>query len=205
MACLHLLRAELDCAIYVDTGYAYPETLALVEYAATMIPVHTVRSDRPAEVIPSDIVPADWTAFGQLCAGSKPVLIKDYHQCCFDYIARPIIEKAQSLGVKELVYGQRNDERCKSTARDGETVCGIVRRHPIENWTAAEVMDYLATKMDIPTHYAIKHSSLDCYDCTAYRKDSADRIEWMRGVHPLMYAKHAGRAAALAQALSEAS
>ncbi|MDE2389927.1 MAG: phosphoadenosine phosphosulfate reductase family protein, partial [Betaproteobacteria bacterium] len=38
MACLHLMRGSLDCAIYIDTGKAYPETLELVRYAGSIVP-----------------------------------------------------------------------------------------------------------------------------------------------------------------------
>lgn len=204
MACLHLLRDSLDCAIYVDTGFSYPETLELVSYANSIVPVHIVKSERNGEGLPSDIVPIDWTTLGQQIAGKKSVKVQSYLGCCYESISAPIIKKAQELGVTELVYGQRNDENRKAPSRDGDVVFGMIRRHPIENWTADEVVAYLATKMEIPAHYAIKHSSLDCYDCTAYRKDSTDRIEWMRAEHPDLYQRYASRATLLDSALKEA-
>lgn len=203
MACLHLLRAELDCAVYVNTGFAYPETLALVEYARTMLPVHEVRSIR-GDALPADVVPVDWTPFGQLCTGAKKVTIRSYHECCFASIAEPLIRRAQELGATELVYGQRNDESHKATSRDGDVVCGMIRRHPIENWTALEVFAYLATKMTVPEHFRIHHSSLDCHDCTAYRSESVDRIEWTRERHPEFHAAYLERSALLDGALKEA-
>lgn len=204
MACLHLMRDSLDCAIYVDTGYAYPETLALVEYAATIFPVHTVKSTRK-DWIAADIVPADWMEIGQQFTSKKPVTVVPYYECCFESLGRPIMDKAIALGVTELVYGQRNDESHKATSRDGDMVCGIKRLHPIESWTADEVMAYLSTKMDIPAHYVIKHSSLDCYDCTAYQKDSVDRIEWTRMKHPEFHDKYLSRMTALNSAINEAN
>lgn len=204
MACLHLHRHELDCAIYVDTGYAYPETLALVEYARTMIPVHTVESNRNQFWIPADLVPSDWTETGQAITVNRDVIIKNYHDCCFESISRPLMQKAAELGVKELFNGQRNEENRKSISRDGDIVWGIIRRQPIEKWTIAEVFAYLATKMEIPAHYAFKHSSLDCFDCTAYRKDSVDRVEWMRDTHPDLYQRYAKRSAMLDAAIKEA-
>lgn len=208
MVCLFLMQGSLDFAIYVDTGYAYPETLALVDFAKTMIPVHVVKSDRAVqnerEGIPADVVPIDWTSLGQQITGVKPVKLQSYLGCCYESISMPLLNKAKELGVAELVYGQRNEEGYKSPARDGQIVDGITRTHPIESWTTAEVMAYLATKMDIPGHFGIKHSSLDCYDCTAFRKDSADRIEWTRNKYPVFYAEYAARAAALNSALTQA-
>ena len=204
MACLHLLRDELDCAIYVDTAYSYPETRALVEYAAKLVPMHVVRSTREDDAIPADVVPMDWTATGQSMTGKKSCTVQSYFDCCFKNIALPLIEKAKELGVTELVYGQRNDESRKATSRDGNVVMGMVRRHPIEDWREQDVLEYLATKMDVPEHYEIKHSSLDCYDCTAYVQDSRDRIEWMREKHPIFFAHYRTRAARLDGALKEA-
>jgi phosphoadenosine phosphosulfate reductase len=205
MACLHLCRDLLDCAIFVDTGYAYPETRALVEYAKTIVPVHVVQSNRPQNWIASDVVPADWTEMGQQFAGQRPATIRRYFDCCFDAIVNPLMLKAAALGVTELVNGQRNSESRKSPTSDGDTVAGIVRRQPIENWTSAEVLSYLETKMDVPAHYyTVKHSSLDCFDCTAYARDSGDRVEWMRGKHPALYAKYASKRVILEGAIREA-
>jgi len=208
MACLFLMRDTLDCAIYVDTGYAYPETLAMVDIAREMLPVHVVKSDRAGqnerEGIPADVVPIDWTRFGQSVSSVKPSRIQGYLGCCSENVSGPLMRAALDMGVTELVYGERFDESHKSTATDGDVVCGIKRLHPIESWSAAEVMAYLATKMDVPAHFSIKHSSLDCYDCTAYRSESKDRIEWMRVKYPDFYAQYSARNDALTGALKQA-
>lgn len=202
------MRDVLECAIYVDTGFAYPETLALVEYARTILPVHTVSSDRAGqnkrEGIPSDVVPIDWTNLGQSLTDNKPVRVQSYLGCCYENISAPLWKKAKELGVTELVYGQRTQEGHKSPARDGVVIDGIKRRHPIEGWTDAGVLDYLASKMDVPAHFHIKHSSLDCYDCTAFRRVSSDRVTWTRAKHPKFYRAYRERSSALEGALLEA-
>lgn len=205
MACLHLMRHALDFAIYVNTGYAYPETLAMVEYAKTILPVHVVDIQR-SDAIPSDIVPSDWTELGQLCSEKKSITIRGYQECCFDNIGIPLINKAHELGVTEIVCGQRNEESHKSTSRDGSVIqFGIVRLHPIENWVTSEVLSYLKTKMDVPEHYyAVKHSSLDCYDCTAYRAQSKDRLAWTEKNHPVYFTAYRKRKALLDSAIHEA-
>lgn len=209
MAVLHLCRDQLDCAIYVDTGFAYPETSAMIEYAGTLIPVHTVHSDRAGQNerdgLPADVVPVDWTRFGQQISGAKSVTVQNYLSCCYENVMAPAWAKAKELGVTHLYLGQRREESRKSPVRDGAIHEGITRVQPIEDWTEAQVFAFLAERMEIPHHFAIKHSSLDCFDCTAYRKDSVDRVEWMREAHPAMYAKYAVRASALAQVIAEAS
>jgi len=208
MACLHLLREDLACAIYVDTGYTYRETQRLVDYAATMVPMYVVHSDRAGQNerdgIPADIVPLDWTVLGQQMTSPKPVTIQSYLGCCWANIAAPLFEQAKTLGVTELVYGQRNQETHKSPARHGTLVCGITRLHPIEDWTDQQVMDFLKTKMEIPAHYAIRHSSLDCYDCPAFHHESSDRVAWTKEHYPKFYDAYRVRKLAIESALVEA-
>lgn len=208
MACLFLMIDSLDCAIYVDSGFSYPETKKMIDIACDMLPVHVVKTDRygqnERQGIPADVVPIDWTALGQAVSGKKMVKIQGYLGCCYENLSAPLLEKAAELGVTELVYGERLDESHKSTSINGDTVNGIKRLHPIESWSADQVMAYLSEKMEIPEHFSIKHSSLDCYDCTAFRKDSADRIEWTRNKYPVFYAEYSARASALNNALSQA-
>lgn len=208
MACLFLMREQLTCAIYVDTGYAYPETRDIINYAASLLPVHVVQSDRAGQQaaygIPSDVVPIDWTALGQSITGPKPTMIQSYLQCCWENISAPVYAKAKALGVTHLVNGQRQDERTKSTARDGTIIDGITRVHPIETWTTAQVLDYLALHMEVPPHFAFTHSSLDCYDCTAFSAHSQDRLAWTKQRHPALYAAYATKQNAICDAIKEA-
>ena len=208
MACLHLMRDKLDCAIYVDTGFAYPETLALIDYAETILPVHRVFIDRKAQNaamgIPADVVPINWTVLGQQLTGQKAVTVQSYLGCCFENVTQPLIQKAKEIGVTQLVSGQRSDESHKSTFRNGMVIDGIERLNPIESWSTGEVIEYLKTKMTVPNHFVIKHSSLDCYDCTAYAGDSNDRVEWTKQQHPAFHAKYMIRRNGLDNALMTA-
>lgn len=208
MACLHLMREQLDCAIYVDTGYAYPETEILVAYASTIVPVHRVMADRNGqnerEGIPSEIVPIDWTRSGQLVAGAKPVMIQSYLGCCWDNISWPLIARAKELGVTTLVVGQRQEDARKAPVGMVSTIEGMERLQPINDWSTADVLAYLATKMEIPPHYALKHSSLDCYDCPAYRLSTMDRVEWTRLNYPYFHAEREARRVVVDAALREA-
>lgn len=208
MACLHLLRDTLDCAIYVDTGKSYPETRKMVEYAAKLLPMHVVQTDQQEqnerEGLPADVVPVNWTRFGQMLAGPKPVMVQPYVDCCFENIGLPLVQKAQELKVNEIVYGQRNDDTIKAACRNGDVVGGIVRLHPIEDWTRQQVLDYLATRMTVPEHFYLGHSSLDCYDCTAYSGQTKDLHDYTRRKYPKFYVAYAQRKNALDRVLIEA-
>ncbi len=207
LACFYLMRGQLECAIYVDTGFAYPETRKIVEMVAKLIPMHIVKSDRKGqnerEGLPADVVPINWTKVGHLVTSPKPTAIQSYLQCCWENISAPLLQAAHTIGVTHLVIGQRNNETHKSISRSGAVVDGIVRVQPIEEWTGQQVMDYLATKMEVPAHFSLKHSSLDCYDCTAFEHESYDRVRWTAERYPAFYAEYAGRRAAIDAALKE--
>lgn len=207
MACLHLLKNEIDCAIYVDTGFAYPETLALVRYAGSLVKLVVVQSDRlkqnEREGLPSDVVPINWTRLGQSLTGVKESYIQSYLGCCYENLMLPLMAEAKRLGVKTLYIGQRAEENHKSSLPSGAVMDGITRIYPIENWTEEEVFSYLKEKMEVPEHYAIKHSSLDCYDCTAYKTDSYDRVAWTKEKHPEFYKAYLARAEILNRALAQ--
>jgi 3'-phosphoadenosine 5'-phosphosulfate sulfotransferase (PAPS reductase)/FAD synthetase len=209
MACLHLLKDQLDCAIYVDTGFSYPETRELLNYAAGLVPMHVVQSDRAGQNarqgLPADILPVDWTVTGQAITTPKPVTLQHYIGCCLQNIALPLWEKAKALGVTHLVTGQRDQEAYRAPVRDGAVFEGIIRLHPIEVWTTEEVLTFLHTKMTVPAHYAFKaQTSLDCYDCTGFVRESHERVTWMQTRHPALYDAYASRRDLLRMALREA-
>jgi 3'-phosphoadenosine 5'-phosphosulfate sulfotransferase (PAPS reductase)/FAD synthetase len=208
MACLHLLRDTLDCAIHVDTGKSYPEAREMVAYAAKLVPMHIVQTDQQAqnerEGLPADVVPVDWTRLGQLTTTPKPVMVQSYLACHIENIIAPLFQKAYELKADEIVFGQRNDDPRKSTARNGDVIDGMTRLHPIEDWTRQQVLDYLATKMAVPAHFHMEHSSLECYDCTAYSGQTEDLIRFTRSRYPDFYLAYIRRKTALNQALVDA-
>lgn len=210
-ACLWLNEHRLSDidVIWVNPGKNYPELLETVERARAMCPkFHEVRTDREGqnarEGLPADIVPIDWTALGQQISSPKSVMIQSYLGCCYQNISHPLHAKAKELGLSELIRGQRSSDAKRGACKDGDVVDGIVYRHPIEAWTTEEVMQFLIMKMTLPVHLSLRHSSMDCYDCTAYRKDSDDRIEYTKRNHPGLYSEYEARASKLDAALMEA-
>ncbi len=209
MACLHLMRDTLDCAIYVDAGKTFPETLEMIKYAETIVPVVVLRTDRDGqnarEGMPADVVPVNWTRAGQMITGPKPVMVQSYMACCFENLALPLLQIAKELRADEIVYGQRNNDIHRATSRNGDVIEGMVRLHPIEDWTRDQVLEYLETKMSVPPHfYLIQHSSLDCYDCTAYADETRDLVSFTRRRYPEFYKAYLQRKNALNNALVEA-
>lgn len=209
MACLFLLKNELDSAIYVDTGYTYPETHRMIELAETLVPVHWVKVDRDANLrahgLPADVVPVEWTVTGQAMTRPRPYYIQASLQCCFDNLSRHLLRKAEELRATHLVYGQRNEESHKATSRHGHVMeNGIERLHPIEGWSREEVYRFLKQHMEIPPHFSLTRSSLDCYDCPAYRSVSQDLHAWTQEHYPAYYESYRQKLRAVLQAVQEA-
>lgn len=208
-ACLWMAEKELPQidVIWVNTGKNYPEALELMEHAKALCPrFHEVSVDRDAqnerEGLPSDIVPFDYTTAGQIVSGAKPLKIQNYLSCCLENIGMPLHRKAQELGITHLIRGQRIEEAKKGSARHGDTIYGITYLHPIEYWTKQQVLDYVAENMELPEHFKLDHSSLDCSDCSAFWNHSVDRMAWARKRHPELARQHAARLSKLKAALS---
>lgn len=210
-ACLWLNKDRLHeiIVIWVNTGKNYPEMLDTIDNAKTICPNFVeVTVDRDGQNayhgIPADVVPINWTRQGQEVTGRKPAMIQPYLNCCYDNIGANVQEYCQRHGITHLIRGQRNDEGHKSSSRDGCVVDGITYLQPIENWTAQEVLNFNAKHMELPDHFQFNHSSMDCYDCTAYASESQDRIEYTQANHPALYAEYAARKAMLTDALTQA-
>jgi len=112
-----------------------------------------------------------------------------------------LMDAAKQRGITQMIRGQRLDESHKSTAKHGSIVDGIMFIQPIETWSKEQVFAFLRTQGDLPEHFSIDHSSLDCYDCTAYLNHSSDRIAWTKEKHPKLYEKYKINMAALKTAV----
>ena len=211
LACLLLNKERLHeiTVFWVNAGKNYPETEKIVEFAKSISPNFIeVRSSQPQQNeqngLPADVVPVDWTVFGQSQTCIKPIKIQSYIQCCYDNIAAPLMEAVKAYEITHLIRGQRLDEKHKSTAKNGDVVEGITFLHPIEDWTAFEVLSYISKHMELPRHYNLKHTSLDCFDCTAYQKDTKDVSLYREKNHPELHKQYLARKEKLDSAIREA-
>lgn len=211
-ACLWLNRERLaDITVFwVDTGFNFPELLETIDRARALCPNFVrVPADRRAQNerngLPADVVPIQWTRIGQAMSGTKPVTIQPYLTCCFENIALPLHQAAVAHGITHLIRGQRDEEAHKSPSRDGAVVDGgITYLHPIEGWSADQVLQFVAEHMTLPEHFGLKHTSMDCYDCTAFAGETADRVAFTRERHPDLFAQYRARKDQINAALREA-
>lgn len=184
LACLHLWRDRLDetVVMWVNTGAAYPETIAQMERIRKWVPhFHEVRTDQPDDIArcgwPTDVVPTLNTYWGLLSTGKDAPKMRSFIECCASNIWFPLNRAVRALGLTRVVRGQRREERRRSPVRSGHVEDGIEYVFPIEDWTSDQVMSYLrSVNADIPSYYESEPTSRDCWSCTAYLDESAARI-----------------------------
>lgn len=209
LACWYLYKDQQPIVFWVNTGKIYPETLEIVnEVREVCNNFVEIKTDQQKHIeshgIPSDVVPINWTGLGMVLNNEKSIKIQSYLSCCYENISKPIMEAAQQYKITKLIRGQRNDEPYKAASRHGSIVFGIKYLHPLENWSRQQVLDFiLAQRGSLPEHYKIEHSSLDCYDCTAYTEHSKDRIDYTKEKHIKFYEKYRKNMDDLKSALNE--
>jgi 3'-phosphoadenosine 5'-phosphosulfate sulfotransferase (PAPS reductase)/FAD synthetase len=195
LACWYLYKEKNPIVFWVNTGKAYPETIEIIEKvkneAVEFIEIKTNQA-KQIEIygLPSEIVPIDNTLEGMVFTGEKPVKIQSYLNCCFENRSKPLLQAIEQRGITKLIRGQRLDDNRKSTIRNGSIVNGVTYIQPIETWTKEQVLAFLRTQGELPEHFRIEHSSLDCYDCTAYLDSSKDRVAFTKEKHPKLYEEY---------------
>lgn len=208
LACLYLAPPDVTL-IWVNTGKAYPETLAIMEEVRKRYRFCEVKTDRDGQNecngIPSDIVPVNWTREGFLVTRIKRPLIQSYITCHTANVFQPLTDAARYLGVRTLLWGVRATDPHWGAAQPGQMANGIRYEYPIWDWSDAQVLAFLKERMELPEHlYLTSQSSLDCYDCTAYRAESKGRLDYTKKHHPELYEAYLRRKVVLDEALVSA-
>lgn len=194
LACLYLLRPWLDqiTVYWLNTGAAYPETLAIMDQVRTMCP-HFVEIDgnQPGVVatfgLPSDLVPVSRTAIGVMSVGETDgVLIQDRYSCCARTIMLPVHQRMLADGITLIIRGQKNDDRLKGQYRSGDVVDGIECLYPVEDWTNEQVTAYLREQgAPASRFYEMLNGSPDCMTCSAWWEEGA--VKYLKRYHYPQY------------------
>jgi phosphoadenosine phosphosulfate reductase len=209
IACLYLMRPYLDrmTVYWVNTGAAYPETIETMAHVKAMAP-HFVEIDgRQPEVIaqfglPSDIVPASHTPIGLIGTGRAGPLIQDRYSCCANVVMLPLHNRMVDDGVTLVVRGQKAADRLKAPIRSGAVDLGIEYMFPIEDWSSAQVMDYLREQgAPIPRFYEMLSGAPDCMTCSAYWEEGAGA--YLAKYHPRAHTEYQRRLDIINQAVGE--
>lgn len=176
LAVLYTMRPYLDrlTVYFVNSGDAFPETLALVEDCKQFIPHFVEVQGRQPDVLntfgwPSDIVPCGSTAFGRMLGHDAPALT-DRYTCCFHSIMQPMYERMKADGITLVIRGQKNADDKKPPLRSGSKLDGFEFLYPIEDWTEQDIFEFLSkVGAPIPRYYSEGMSSApDCRNCTAW-------------------------------------
>lgn len=194
LACLELARPYLDRAavIWVNTGAALPEIVELMNRVRQECKwFFEVLSDQPGGIevhgYPVDVLPVNNTVLGQDITSRNDIKLRSYLNCCSENIWAPADKMARDLQVTAVVRGQRNSEKYKGPVKSGTVSQGIEYCFPIDDWSKEQVHSFLQSRgYEIDDRLELDHSSLDCWNCTAYLSGTKDRMVYMKKHHPEM-------------------
>lgn len=195
IACLELYRAYLDkiTVVWVNTGANFPE---IEEYMDQLnVPNFVeVRTNQPLSIElnghPVDVLPVNYSSIGQAVTSHKNIKLRTYFDCCAENQWIPAHLKIEELGITCVIRGQRQAESHKNPIKSGEVLDGVEYVFPILNWSDQDVLEYLKSKnIEITERLSMSHSSLDCWNCTAYVADSKERFEYIKKHYPQEHEK----------------
>jgi 3'-phosphoadenosine 5'-phosphosulfate sulfotransferase (PAPS reductase)/FAD synthetase len=195
IACLHLIKNYLDktTVVWVNTGASFPEIEALMEETRQQVPHFLeIKTNQPESIkskgYPVDVVPVNYTVLGQSVTSIKDFKVRSYFECCAENFWLPCDAEVRKLGITGVIRGQRQSESHRAPIKSGYVENGIEYNFPIETWSDNEVIDYLKSKdVVIDERLSMSHSSLDCWNCTAYMAESKDRFNYIKKHHPAKY------------------
>ena len=195
LACLHLMEQFLDkvLVVWVNTGANFPEIEALMAETRSKVPNFLeIKTNQPESIKhrghPVDVLPVNYTVLGQSVTSIKDFKLQGYFDCCSENFWIPCDREMRKLEVTGIIRGQRNSESHRAPIKSGHIEDGIEYYLPIESWTDTEVIDYLRSKdVVIDERLSMNHSSLDCWNCTAYLAESSERFKYIKKNHPKKY------------------
>jgi 3'-phosphoadenosine 5'-phosphosulfate sulfotransferase (PAPS reductase)/FAD synthetase len=196
IACLELFKPYLDkiAVIWVNTGSNLPEVEECVTKVALEVPNFVEIPTNQAWSVevngyPADVVPVNFTKLGQCFTNTKDIVLRSYLECCNENIWSPAYARVQELGVTGVIRGQRSDEGHKAPLNSGEVVDGIEYFFPLQDWSNEDVNNYLVKQgVEMTERLMMRsHTSLDCWNCTAFTENSVERMEYMKKYHPVKH------------------
>lgn len=198
IACLYLLREHLNNVVvyWVNTGDAFPETLAIIDHVRAMAPRFVEISGNQPDIIqrfgiPTDLLPQSSTPIG-VAAGKSNTLMQDTLSCCSRVIMAPLHERMLRDGVTLIIRGQKACDTNRAPFNSGFVERGIEYLFPIESWSADDVDAYLAGEgAPISPFYPDLHSTPDCMTCSGWWSDH--RAGYLKAHHPEKYAEYQRR------------
>lgn len=192
IACLHLLEKYLDktIVVWVNMGANFPEIEEFMDGVRSIVPNFLeIKTNQPASIeangYPVDVLPMAYSFLGQACTTEKPIKLRSFFDCCNENYWTPCELKIRELGITAVIRGQRDDEAIRGPIKSGSIWEGVEYMFPIQDWSLAKVNEYLQEKgVKLEGRLAIPHSSLDCWNCTAYLNNSTERMQYVKKNYP---------------------
>jgi 3'-phosphoadenosine 5'-phosphosulfate sulfotransferase (PAPS reductase)/FAD synthetase len=208
-AAAYLLRRHWDRIrfYHYDTGDLLPEVRDVVRELAAILPSLTIMQGNIAAAIaanglPSDLVPHSAHAVGQAMA-EGPRIVSRY-DCCFANLMDPIYQRIRRDGHTLLIRGTKRADMKRLPARSGQMLDGIELLLPIEDWSNADVMDYLReVGAPVSTAYAHFTNLPECATCSAWWNEG--RAAYLRERHPALFERYRERMAMVLDAVGPVS
>jgi phosphoadenosine phosphosulfate reductase len=191
LACLYLLRNYLNkiAVLWLNTGDAAPETVEQMEGIKAWVPNFLeVRSNVVSFIkrngYPSDVLSVWDTPFGNICRRDRSQ-VNLAIACCAANLWAPMHDIVKTYGFTLVIRGQRRAEEITSPIVSGHIEDGVEYLFPIEDWSEADVKDYLdALKVPLPANYGYFNSSMDCMHCTGYLSENYGKLQYLSEKHP---------------------
>lgn len=153
---LHMVSgiAPQTPVIFLDTGFHFPETLAYRDRLVSELRLNLriARAKEPTD--PSDL------------ASRTDLYKRDPDRCCYLNKVEPMAEAMREFDA--WVSGIRRDQAStRTTAEVVEEGAGVVRIHPLANWTARDLFQYMHDH-NLPDHPLFErgYMSVGCAPCT---------------------------------------
>lgn len=154
---LHILK-EIDPGIpvyFLNTGYHFSETIEFKNQVTKSLGLSTI-----------DLKPMT-PKFMQRDGSGKLLFTSDPDHCCYLNKTMPMETILRSYDI--WITGVRSDQNAfrKNFKTEQKAPHGVIRFHPILDWTAKMVYDY-RKKFDLPTHPLEEkgYLSIGCEPCT---------------------------------------
>ena len=208
LACVYLMREHLDrITIYhVDTGDELPEMRDSVAAVEAWVP-HFVRVQTDVtgwierNGIPTDLVPHTAHYLGQ-AMGEGRIRLASRYDCCRDNRAGALYARIRQDGNRMMISGIRQDDMKRMASHDGDMLDGMEVFYPLEMWSTADVLGYLASVgAPLPAFYPELEHGVDCAGCSAWWSEK--RGAWLRRKHPEIYRHYIARLRLIEQEISE--
>lgn len=195
MACLYKLKPYWDklVVVWVNTGKNFPELEADVNKVRDIVP-HFVEVSTCQDAFvkehgyPTDVAWMDAEFHGRQFNASEPrQRVIGKYSCCGHNIWRAIEAVMGTLDCTGFAKGQRNNDHYKAAFVEHFVVNGreLEMCYPIRDMDESSVLAFLKEQgVSITPRFDLKHSSMDCWDCTAYWDAMGDRLEYMKTHHP---------------------